>query len=201
MAHEIEIYCIAGIWQLRPLRFKQLQASACPSSAAFAVSKLGEDKRFPDSAYRRGLPKSLRRPNIQQSAKQASVSEIEFWALDDGLGSIREPRLKQYDLTGSFQHRQPMVRRGRRNPDVACQICFVQQVGGTECAGAQESLEVPQAAHVGQRPYIALEVRSKVRVVEGYRINVWVGVQLRETTAHNSCFDLGLWQCDLNLGK
>jgi len=41
-------------------------------------------------------------PNIQQIAKQAGVSEIEFWALHDGLGSIREPRLKQHDLTGSF---------------------------------------------------------------------------------------------------
>ena len=84
--------------------------------------KVGRKQTSP-RLRRWGLPKSFLGPNIQQSAKQASVSEIEFWALDDGLGSIREPRFKQYNLTGCFQHRQPMVRcrRGQyrhRVPDL-----------------------------------------------------------------------------------
>jgi hypothetical protein len=56
------------------------------------------------------IAQSFLGPNIQQSAKQAGVSEIEFGALDDRLRSIREPRFEQYDLTGGFQYRQPMVR-------------------------------------------------------------------------------------------
>ena len=46
----------------------------------------------------------------QQSAQQASVSEIQFWAFGDGLRPVREPWLQQHDLTGSFQHRQPIIR-------------------------------------------------------------------------------------------
>ncbi len=71
IAYKIEIHRIAGIWQFRPLRFKQFQSSARihdevhfagsgapeeeaarPPSAAFAVSKLGENERLPDRSYR-----------------------------------------------------------------------------------------------------------------------------------------------------
>ena len=78
--------------------------------AAFSIPKLGEDKRLPNCPYRRRLPKIFLGLNIQQRAEQATVGEIKLGALDDGLGSIREPRLKQYDLAGSFQRGQPMVR-------------------------------------------------------------------------------------------
>ena len=104
-----------------------------------------QKKRLPVRPARRSRSRSW----VQQRAKQAGIGDVEFWALDDGLGSIREPWLQQHDLAGSLQHGQPMLRCRRGNTYVARQICFVQQVCRTKCAGPQKSLKVPQAANVG----------------------------------------------------
>jgi hypothetical protein len=98
------------------------------ASAPFAVSKLGENKCFPYCSHGRGLPKRLNGANVQKSAKQTCVCDVEFGAFDDRLRSIREPRFKQYGLAGGFQHGQPLIRRRWCNTDVPCQVRFVQQV-------------------------------------------------------------------------
>jgi hypothetical protein len=69
------------------------------------------------------LPKGFLGPNVQQSAKQTSVSEIEFWALDDRLGSIREPRVEaastdppvSKSLYGQFMYWETIQRQGYTN--------------------------------------------------------------------------------------
>jgi len=49
-------------------------------------------------------------------------------------------------------------------------------------ADAQETLEIPQTANVGQRPRVALQIGGQIRVVKGYNVDVQVGMQFRECT-------------------
>src|ERR1700728_2441675 len=93
-----------------------------------------------------------------------------------------------------------MIRCGWGNSDIARQICFVQQVGRTQRAGAQKSLKVPQTSNIGEGAHIAFEIRCEIGIVESHRINVQVGVELREPAAHDGCCDPGLRDCSLNLG-
>lgn len=122
--YEFQIDRVGEVREFRPLRFEEFQAPAArihneinfagsippevetarASGAAFATPKLREDERLPDGACCRRLPKSFLEADIQQSAEQAGIRNVEFWALDDGLGSIREPWLKQHNLAGSLQH-------------------------------------------------------------------------------------------------
>jgi hypothetical protein len=101
------------------------------------------------------LPQSFLGPDIQQSAKQARVRNVEFGTCDDGLGSIREPGFKQYRLPRSFQHRQPLIRCGRCGADVARQIRLVQKIRGSQSTSTQKFLEIPQTADIGQGAHIA----------------------------------------------
>ena len=50
-------------------------------------------------------------------------------------------------------------------------------------AGAQETLEIPQTANVGQRPHATLQIGGQIRVVKGYNVDVQVGMQFRESTS------------------
>jgi hypothetical protein len=120
IAYKIEIHRIAGIWQFRPFRgFARAGKNRLPvRPPRRSQSRSWAKTNVLDRSYRRGLPKGFLGANIQQSTEQASIGELEFWALDDGLGSLREPRLKQCDLTG------------RASPRAACS-------GGT--AGARRT--------------------------------------------------------------
>jgi hypothetical protein len=81
--------------------------------------------------------------------------------------------------------------RGGRDADVTRQVGLVEQVCGTPGAGAQEPLEVAKASDIGERADVALQVRGDVRIGEGRRVNLRVGVQLGEAAAHHGRFEAG----------
>ena len=63
-----------------------------------------------------------------------------------------------------------------RDADVAREIGLVEEVGRAKRARAQEPLEIAQAADVGERAHVALEVGREVGVVEGDAVDVGIGV-------------------------
>jgi hypothetical protein len=64
-----------------------------------------------------------------------------------------------------------MVRGGGSDAYISRQISLVQQVCGTEGTSAQKALEIPQAAHVGQRPHVAFQIGGEIRVGSAARIS------------------------------
>jgi hypothetical protein len=80
-------------------------------------------------------------------------------------------------------------RRDNSNANVPIQVGFVQKIRGTEGAGAQKSLKVPQTADVEKSADIAFEIGCQVRVIERYQVDIRVGVELWEAAPHDGCFD------------
>ena len=58
------------------------------------------------------------------------MGKIEFRTPYDGLGAVREPRLKQSDLAGGLQRGQPKVGRRRSHSNIARQIWAAPQARG-----------------------------------------------------------------------
>jgi len=208
--HEFKVHGIAEVRDLRPFRLEEFQAptcihhkihfagavspkeeTACAPPAAFASAKLGENKGLPYRSRSRRVQQRVRGSDIQQRAKQARVGKEEFWTLDDGLGSIGEPRLQQHNLAGGFKHGQPLICCRWRDANIACQIGLVQKVPGAEGAGAQESLKVAQIADIGKSAHIAFKIGRKIGVVEGNRVDLRVCIKLRKTTPHDGCCEFG----------
>ena len=102
-------------------RVRSRQKNRLPhaSGAALALAQLGKDKRFPDGACPRRLTESFLGADVQQRAKEAGIRQVEFGTLDDGLGAVREPWLKQHDLPGSLERGQPMVRGGGSDANIS----------------------------------------------------------------------------------
>ncbi len=164
---------------------------------------MGKDERFPDGACPRRLTESSLGADVQQRTEQAGIRQVEFGTLDDGFRAVREPWLEQHDLPGSLQRGQPMIRGGRSNAYISCQISLIQQVCRTEGASAQKTLEIPQATHVGQRSHVAFQIGGQIRVVEGHHIDVRVRVQLGKPAPHDGVFEHGLREgrTDLRQGE
>jgi hypothetical protein len=93
LASEIEFHFVAGRWHERP---------ACPKSS----SRLPTSTTFPILPVRSVFDGGPPRSECSAARIGASIRQVQFGTLEDGLGAAGEPWLQPRDLNGGFQRGQ-----------------------------------------------------------------------------------------------
>jgi hypothetical protein len=125
---------------------------------------LARYRRRPEATVR-ARARARTRPRLKERSRQREAEHV-----CDGRTETKEGRFGlrgRFPQNGSRRETVPIPgRHPSRGP-----------------AGAQETLEIPQTANVGQRPHVALQIDDQIKVVRGYNVDVQVGLQFRESTS------------------
>jgi len=104
----------------------------------------------------------LRGLYAEKSSRQASIEEVQLWALYEALAEVLMIWLEKIDDAARLEYREPGTSRVVRQAAIEGEGIQVEELAHARGAHLDEGLELSQILHVEDRSHIALNIRCDV---------------------------------------